>query len=141
MLFVSRVWLVAKIASSLLTHGSLPHGDVKRKMVLVEGLLLLDLFWSAIPVGLITFVELFFCTPAHLPVTAAVVWEKVKLAALVVDLVAAGHVYILSTSSLEHRFQHTSMAAMSINLCFLILPLYNHTKIFCSVMFWKACFL
>lgn len=92
MLFVSRIWLVAKIASSLLTHGSLPHGDVKRKMGLVEGLLLLDLFWSAIPVGLITFVELFFCTPAHLPVTATVVWEKVKLAALAVDLVAAGHI-------------------------------------------------
>ncbi|KAL6066044.1 hypothetical protein QOT17_009830 [Balamuthia mandrillaris] len=85
-----RLYALLRTVWEVIRHGEVRE-SAKWLLEVFELLLLCDLLWSGIPLGVFTFLELFFLEEHGFRGDATHVMELIKLGAVVVDAMAACH--------------------------------------------------
>ncbi|KAL6078225.1 hypothetical protein QOT17_001830 [Balamuthia mandrillaris] len=85
-----RLYALLRTGWEVIRHGEVRE-SAKWLLEVFELLLLCDLLWSGIPLGVFTFLELFFLEEHGFRGDATHVMELIKLGAVVVDAMAACH--------------------------------------------------
>jgi len=101
-LICTRLYLLYLIVRSLFKHGGLVE-EVKKKVQWVEFLLYFDLMLSGIPLGVVTFMELFIFNEEPFQFGSENALELMKLGALMVDLVGASFLFWYIVVGLIHK--------------------------------------
>jgi len=103
-----RVMLIYRSLKSAITHHLKISKETKNLSEWIETLLLLDLFWSGIPLGVLTSYELYYYGNVELShIDFNTVYELVKLSALAIDLIGASYLlYWVIVFGNEHHEDH-----------------------------------
>jgi hypothetical protein len=123
---VVRVKMIIELVRSFIKHHKVEE-KVENKVQWMEAFASLDVVWSAIPLGILTALEMFyFSEKIHFTISSTI--EMVKLIALAIDMVGLSYFVYFEIFGLEHKFYgHHHDEHKSINSHSQKEPLLSHT--------------
>lgn len=108
-----RIYLLCVVLRSIFKNGSLGQ-FAQHKVQWLECILYFDLMWSGLPLGILTFLELFYFSE-DFQFGKEQVFELMKLGALAIDLIGASFLFyfiicglIKKVPILHHHAHHSN---------------------------------